>query len=444
MLRYKLSQKRRSINVEDNTTVVKNLDVPKDMKALPYLPSMTMAQSITPPSNLFTNKKRKLLHDDVDSSNKSSLLSALQAASDIAASTPPTTIPSSNSIRKGTRPSPWRKVMIHRRDNDDSDDIKDTPIFQPRRLSFSSCENTSDDEVDTTSHVDDDASKTTVDDEVLTVPTAVSPTASIATVYDSEGESSIKPTVVSPSISDSEDESINKPRRVSFYSSDDKELDDNSCSSSSTVADRDNESIAASVLIGLKNSMIFNDNIIDKTTVITEPPKKKQRRISKSKIDKTVIHGGMQFHHEKDEEHVNSLHCFVREELLEVFVVGNPDKNGDKDGGQVGIRCKYCVGTKSRGAAANGAGTMRYFFPPNVETIYQRTCTWQRLHFPFCNDIPQHLVEKYHHLKATDKTRGRKAHWAWCAKGQGMRNSEEPRGGVFYHADKVKKAHVAV
>ena len=439
-----MAMKRRSIEIQDVDTIKKSQQ-PDDV-TLKLRPRTTIPRCLLSSSNalniLSSDKKRKFQDDTV--------ISALQTASDLLASTPEPKFSSTSSIinnintRKGTRPSPWRKVMVHDPSNDDDEES----TIQPRRLSFSPIKkikiNHDSDDDNSVSNVVTDFESPSTDEESFhnkenMVPRRLSFSSSTNLNYDTDNSTIVMTNVVTTSnvvtpttmtmVSDSEDESI-KPRRVSVYEDDEVE---------EQVID--NESIAASVLLGLKKNFIFNDNMIDNQNIDLEddspPPKVRKAsvapRLNKKTNNNVVVHAGMSFAHPKDEEMLNSLHCFVREELLEVFVIGNPEKDGAMEGGQVGIRCKYCAGSQSRGAAAGGAGTMRRFFPPDLETIYQRTCTWQRLHFPFCSAIPKHLVDKYHHYKAIDKTRGRRAHWAYAAKTQGLRNSATPRGGVFYH-----------
>jgi hypothetical protein len=177
-----------------------------------------------------------------------------------------------------------------------------------------------------------------------------------------------------------------------------------------------------------------------------------------------VLKSGMRLAGPNDREELNSLHCFVRSELLEVFVLGdskasdadsdetnekNHNGSSDKDAGRtsnnnnnnkhreksvrqiqrVGIRCIHC-GNKPK---CQRAGTsMSAFFPKSLQDIYRGVCTWQRIHFQDCKHIPQDLKELYKHLKDSDRSRGKKAHWVRSAHDMGFRNVDDFRNGIVW------------
>ena len=81
--------------------------------------------------------------------------------------------------------------------------------------------------------------------------------------------------------------------------------------------------------------------------------------------------------------------------------------------GRVGLRCVHCVNSKK---ASSGSS----FFPKNIADLYRSVCTWQRVHFQHCSSVPTCEKEKYSRLKATDKTRGKTKYWETSAKAIGL------------------------
>lgn len=77
----------------------------------------------------------------------------------------------------------------------------------------------------------------------------------------------------------------------------------------------------------------------------------------------------MRLSHPDDSEHLNSLHCFVRTELLEVFALKPGAVNDSNDQHNiVGIRCTQC-GTLSK--KERGGEKMAVFFPKSVQDLYR-------------------------------------------------------------------------
>ena len=150
-----------------------------------------------------------------------------------------------------------------------------------------------------------------------------------------------------------------------------------------------------------------------------------------------VLKSGMRLAAANDSKYLNSLHCFVRSELLEVFVIEDskttiaiyPDGSTARQIPRVGIRCVHC-GTKPK---CERTGTsMSAFFPKSIQDIYRGVCTWQRIHFHSCRHVPSHLKRLYKNLKKNDKSRGKKAHWVRSAQNMGFRNVDEHRNGVVW------------
>jgi len=136
----------------------------------------------------------------------------------------------------------------------------------------------------------------------------------------------------------------------------------------------------------------------------------------------------------RDSKELNSLHCFVRSELLEIFAVDSQQQDKDsRNQLKVGLRCKYC-GHLSRAERRRqtSSSTMRSFFPKSIQDIYRGVCTWQRVHCQICPFIPKRLQEQYRYLKDHDHTRGKKQHWMDSALALGLRNVGKERNGVTY------------
>jgi hypothetical protein len=77
----------------------------------------------------------------------------------------------------------------------------------------------------------------------------------------------------------------------------------------------------------------------------------------------------MRLSHPNDSQHLNTLHCFVRTELLEVFALKPGAVNNSSDEHNiVGIRCTQC-GTLSK--KERGNEKMAVFFPKSVQDLYR-------------------------------------------------------------------------
>lgn len=134
-----------------------------------------------------------------------------------------------------------------------------------------------------------------------------------------------------------------------------------------------------------------------------------------------------------DSQHLNSLHCFVRSDLLEVFVMDEHKRKHRDLEPRVGFRCVHCglLPRKEKEGAS-----MSIFYPKSLQDIYRSVCTWQRIHFKACRHVPQPLVERYDYLKEMDRTRGKKQHWVNSAHKLGLRNIDKNRGGIVFGPEK--------
>jgi hypothetical protein len=133
-----------------------------------------------------------------------------------------------------------------------------------------------------------------------------------------------------------------------------------------------------------------------------------------------------------DAKELNSLHCFVRSDLLEVFVMDEHSRKHRDSTPRVGLRCVHC-GHLSR-KQKEGA-SMSIFYPKSLQDIYRSVCTWQRIHFKACRHVPPELVERYDYLKEMDRTRGKKQHWVSSAYRLGLRDLDNNRGGIVWDPD---------
>ena len=165
-----------------------------------------------------------------------------------------------------------------------------------------------------------------------------------------------------------------------------------------------------------------------------------------------VLFKDMRLSHPDDEKNLNALHCFVRAKLLEVYVLQGEKKSNVMDSGKglrenenkykdeklsgtetpniVGVRCVFC-GSLPRQERGKGQ-SMSTFFPKSMGEIYRGVCTWQRIHFPVCEHMPEDYRTEYRLRKERDLTRGRKAHWVMSAFDLGFRDIDSERNGLTY------------
>lgn len=187
---------------------------------------------------------------------------------------------------------------------------------------------------------------------------------------------------------------------------------------------------------------------------VDEPLKKKRRRKARRKIRqgaeeqtlsgsrksiKTantsfILESGLTLAQPDDPQELNSLHCFVRSELLEVFT---SDKQYLKDASadlppKVGLRCVYC-GSLPRNQKLGA--TMSVFYPKSLDDLYRSVCSWQRVHFRKCLHMPSKMIEKYRFLKNEDRTRGKKIHWFNSAYRMGLRDVSANRDGIVWNPE---------
>jgi len=151
----------------------------------------------------------------------------------------------------------------------------------------------------------------------------------------------------------------------------------------------------------------------------------------------------------QDENHLNSLHCFVRSQLLEFTSCKRPSKKRKTDAERVGLQCVYCAHQSSQvddsQEGLNKVGGAA-FFPKSVDEVYRSVCTWQRTHFATCPNVPFNVKDQYMYLKQHDKSRGKTKYWTAAAHMLGLQdipacgnvtdqesaNGESPRLGIYF------------
>lgn len=99
---------------------------------------------------------------------------------------------------------------------------------------------------------------------------------------------------------------------------------------------------------------------------------------------------------------LNSLHCFLRSELIEIFCVTksksnqkSPCHSPGSSVGRVGLRCVHCAIVRDsfrqqqdRDRAANNRPAMAVFYPKSLSEIYRLVTSWQRCHLRKCRNVP--------------------------------------------------------
>ncbi len=139
-----------------------------------------------------------------------------------------------------------------------------------------------------------------------------------------------------------------------------------------------------------------------------------------------------------DDAKLNSLHCFIRTHLLEIFVVErsknkSPTHAGGGGGGssacssgtgtgssvgRVGLRCVHCALARQRATAADirNEAPMAVFYPRSISEIYRLVTSWQRCHLRKCRNLPPSVRAEWESLRETDKSRGKTYYWTTSAR----------------------------
>jgi len=140
---------------------------------------------------------------------------------------------------------------------------------------------------------------------------------------------------------------------------------------------------------------------------------------------------------EHDEQKLNSLHCFIREELLEIFVV---QKSATKSRmhspgssvGRVGLRCVHCAIERQRTKENRDEAPMAVFYPKSIDEIYRLVTSWQRCHLRKCRNLPPELRSRWQSLRETERSRGKTQYWVTSAYEIGLVNCQSRGGGIRF------------
>ena len=143
-----------------------------------------------------------------------------------------------------------------------------------------------------------------------------------------------------------------------------------------------------------------------------------------------------------DENKLNSMHCFLRAELLELFVVeSKPSKKDElpkvKDYvvgsscGRVGLRCIHCAHARKM-HGSDGEAPMAVFYPKSISELYRLVTSWQRVHLRKCRNLPPTVHDTYSELKKNDKTRGKTQYWVTSARELGLVDCRSKAGGIRF------------
>jgi hypothetical protein len=148
-----------------------------------------------------------------------------------------------------------------------------------------------------------------------------------------------------------------------------------------------------------------------------------------------------------DEEKLNSLHCYLRSELLEIFVVQksrnkSPTHSPGSSVGRVGLRCVHCAMVRKTKEDRDEA-PMAVFYPKSVAEIYRLVTSWQRCHLRKCRNLPPPVRSKWQALRDNDKSRGKTHYWVASAKEIGLLDCQSRAGGVRFANEDDKKNTIA-
>ena len=144
----------------------------------------------------------------------------------------------------------------------------------------------------------------------------------------------------------------------------------------------------------------------------------------------------------EDDSKLNSMHCYLRSHLIEVFVVersktaATPVETssvGHNLSGRVGLRCVFCgEARKRKTSSSDGEAPMAVFYPKSISELYRLVTSWQRVHLRKCKNLPPSVRETYMGLKETDKTRGKTHYWITSAHKIGLIDCTSKAGGIRF------------
>jgi hypothetical protein len=149
---------------------------------------------------------------------------------------------------------------------------------------------------------------------------------------------------------------------------------------------------------------------------------------------------------------LNALHCYIRSDLLEVFVVEpSPETMKFRHApsssvGRVGFRCVYCrlARTNAMNASRIDEAPMSVFYPKTVNEIYRLVTSWQRCHVRKCKNLPRDVRETWYRLRESEKCRGKTAYWADSAKSLGLVDCTSRTGGIRFEISESTLVEVPI
>lgn len=149
-----------------------------------------------------------------------------------------------------------------------------------------------------------------------------------------------------------------------------------------------------------------------------------------------------------DDTKLNSLHCFLRSELLEIFVVQksshkSPTHSPGSSVGRVGLRCVHCAMHKHRDNRDRDEAPMAVFYPKSIAEIYRLVTSWQRCHLRKCRNLPPAVRSKWMSLRESDKSRGKTHYWITSAKEIGLIDCQSRAGGIRFGPNTNKGSEAA-
>lgn len=141
-----------------------------------------------------------------------------------------------------------------------------------------------------------------------------------------------------------------------------------------------------------------------------------------------------------DNAKLNTLHCFLRSELLEIFVVSksfrkSPCHSPSSSVGRVGLRCVHCAMLRGSRREDQEDAPMAVFYPKSIAEIYRLVTSWQRCHLRKCKNVPPAARARWQQLRETDRSRGKTHYWVTSAKQIGLMDCQSRAGGIRFAPD---------
>lgn len=138
-----------------------------------------------------------------------------------------------------------------------------------------------------------------------------------------------------------------------------------------------------------------------------------------------------------DNAKLNTLHCFLRSELLEIFVVSKSKKKSpchspSSSVGRVGLRCVHCAMMRGSRREDREDAPMALFYPKSIAEIYRLVTSWQRCHLRKCKNVPPAARARWQTLRETDRSRGKTHYWVTSAKQIGLMDCQSRAGGIRF------------